>query len=155
MKLVTIEELKTMPNGTVFSKVDEHVKNKLMHWCIDLHCCTDLTKLKGLHVSADGLALSLSSLSIIYMNEDRKGFRALMNVLTTPILNCDNTLSYAYDYDYYRHGAKEKYEETPERDFMVTDDYTPDDFESDDLFIVYSKEEIKSMIDALTSAISM
>ena len=149
MKLVTIEELKTMPNGTVFSKVDEHVKNKL------IMRGNDLTKPSTLHIGADGLALSLSSLSIIYMNEDRKGFRALMNVLTTPILNCDNTLSYAYDYDYYRHGAKEKYEETPERDFMVTDDYTPDDFESDDLFIVYSKEEIKSMIDALVSAISM
>lgn len=149
MKLVTIEELKTMPNGTVFSKVDEHVKNKL------IMRGNDLTKPNTLRIGADGLALSLSSLSIIYMNEDRKGFRALMNVLTTPILNCDNTLSYAYDYDYYRHGAKEKYEETPERDFMVTDDYTPDDFESDDLFIVYSKEEIKSMIDALVSAISM
>ena len=115
----------------------------------------DLTKPNTLRIGADGLALPLSSLSIIYMNEDRKGFRALMNVLTTPILNCDNTLSYAYDYDYYRHGAKEKYEETPERDFMVTDDYTPDDFESDDLFIVYSKEEIKSMIGVLVSAISM
>ena len=149
MKLVTIEELKTMPNGTVFSKVDEHVKNKL------IMRGNDLTKPDTLRIGADGLALPLSSLSIIYMNEDRKGFRALMNVLTTPILNCDNTLSYAYDYDYYRHGAKEKYEETPERDFMVTDDYTPDDFESDDLFIVYSKEEIKSMIDALASAISM
>lgn len=149
MKLVTIEELKTMPNGTVFSKVDEHVKNKL------IMRGNDLTKPDTLRIGADGLALPLSSLSIIYMNEDRKGFRALMNVLTTPILNCDNTLSYAYDYDYYRHGAKEKYEETPERDFMVTDDYTPDDFESDDLFIVYSKEEIKSMIDALVSAISM
>lgn len=149
MKLVTIEELKTMPNGTVFSKVDEHVKNKLIMQG------NDLTKPDTLRIGADGLALSLSSLSIIYMNEDRKGFRALMNVLTTPILNCDNTLSYAYDYDYYRHGAKEKYEETPERDFMVTDDYTPDDFEPDDLFIVYSKEEIKSMIDALVSAISM
>ena len=149
MKLVTIEELKTMPNGTVFSKVDEHVKNKLiMHG-------NDLTKPNTLRIGADGFALPLSSLSIIYMNEDRKGFRALMNVLTTPILNCDNTLSYAYDYDYYRHGAKEKYKETPERDFMVTDDYTPDDFESDDLFIVYRKEEIKSMIDALVSAISM
>lgn len=149
MKLVTIEELKTMPNGTVFSKVDEHVKNKL------IMRGNDLTKPDTLRIGADGLALPLSSLSIIYMNEDRKGFRALMNVLTTPILNCDNTLSYAYDYDYYRHGAKEKYEETPERDFMVTDDYTPDDFESDDLFIVYSKEEIKSMIDVLVSAISM
>lgn len=149
MKLVTIEELKTMPNGTVFSKVDEHVKNKL------IMRGNDLTKPNTLRIGADGLVLQLSSLSIIYMNEDRKGFRALMNVLTTPILNCDNTLSYAYDYDYYRHGAKEKYEETPERDFMVTDDYTPDDFESDDLFIVYSKEEIKSMIDALVSAISM
>lgn len=149
MKLVTIEELKTMPNGTVFSKVDEHVKNKL------IMRGNDLTKPDTLRIGADGLALPLSSLSIIYMNEDRKGFRALMNVLTTPILNCDNTLSYTYDYDYYRHGAKEKYEETPERDFMVTDDYTPDDFESDDLFIVYSKEEIKSMIDALVSAISM
>lgn len=149
MKLVTIEELKTMPNGTVFSKVDEHVKNKLIMQG------NDLTKPNTLRIGADGLALPLSSLSIIYMNEDRKGFRALMNVLTTPILNCDNTLSYAYDYDYYRHGAKEKYKETPERDFMVTDDYTPDDFESDDLFIVYSKEEIKSMIDALVSAISM
>ena len=149
MKLVTIEKLKTMPNGTVFSKVDEHVKNKL------IMRGNDLTKPYALHIGADGLALPLSSLSIIYMNEDRKGFRALMNVLTTPILNCDNTLSYAYDYDYYRHGAKEKYKETPERDFMVTDDYTPDDFESDDLFIVYSKEEIKSMIDALVSAISM
>lgn len=149
MKLVTIEELKTMPNGTVFSKVDAHTKNKL------IMRGNDLTKPDTLRIGADGLALSLSSLSIIYMNEDRKGFRALMNVLTTPILNCDNTLSYAYDYDYYRHGAKEKYEETPERDFMVTDDYTPDDFESDDLFIVYSKEEIKSMIDALVSAISM
>ena len=149
MKLVTIEELKTMPNGTVFSKVDEHVKNKL------IMRGNDLTKPSTLHIGADGFTLPLSSLSIIYMNEDRKGFRALMNVLTTPILNCDNTLSYAYDYDYYRHGAKEKYEETPERDFMVTDDYTPDDFESDDLFIVYSKEEIKSMIDALVSAISM
>ena len=149
MKLVTIEELKTMPNGTVFSKVDEHVKNKLIMQG------NDLTKPNTLRIGADGLALPLSSLSIIYMNEDRKGFRALMNVLTTPILNCDNTLSYAYDYDYYRHGAKEKYEETPEHDFMVTDDYTPDDFESDDLFIVYSKEEIKSMIDALVSAISM
>lgn len=149
MKLVTIEELKTMPNGTVFSKVDEHVKNKL------IMRGNDLTKPNTLRIGADGLALPLSSLSIIYMNEDRKGFRALMNVLTTPILNCDNTLSYAYDYDYYRHGAKEKYKETPERDFMVTDDYTPDDFESDDLFIVYSKEEIKSMIDALVSAISM
>lgn len=149
MKLVTIEELKTMPNGTVFSKVDEHVKNKLiMHG-------NDLTKPDTLRIGADGLALSLSSLSIIYMNEDRKGFRALMNVLTTPILNCDNTLSYAYDYDYYRHGAKEKYEETPERDFMVTDDYTPDDFESDDLFIVYSKAEVNSMIAALTAAVSM
>lgn len=149
MKLVTIKELKTMPNGTVFSKVDEHVKNKL------IMRGNDLTKPDTLRIGADGLSLSLSSLSIIYMNEDRKGFRALMNVLTTPILNCDNTLSYAYDYDYYRHGAKEKYKETPERDFMVTDDYTPDDFESDDLFIVYSKEEIKSMIDALVSAISM
>lgn len=149
MKLVTIEELKTMPNGTVFSKVDEHVKNKL------IMRGNDLTKPDTLRIGTDGLALSLSSLSIICMNEDRKGFRALMNVLTTPILNCDNTLSYAYDYDYYRHGAKEKYEETPERDFMVTDDYTPDDFESDDLFIVYSKEEIKSMIGALVSAISM
>lgn len=149
MKLVTIEELKTMANGTVFSKVDEPVKNKL------IMRGNDLTKQDTLRIGADGLALSLSSLSIIYMNEDRKGFRALMNVLTTPILNCDNTLSYAYDYDYYRHGAKEKYEETPERDFMVTDDYTPDDFEPDDLFIVYSKEEIKSMIDALVSAISM
>ena len=149
MKLVTIEELKTMPNGTVFSKVDEHVKNKL------IMRGNDLTKPNTLRIGADGLALPLSSLSIIYMNEDRKGFRALMNVLTTPILNCDNTLSYAYDYDYYRHGAKEKYEETPERDFMVTDDYTPDDFESDDLFIVYSKEEIKSMIGVLVSAISM
>ena len=149
MKLVTIEELKTMPNGTVFSKVDEHVKNKL------IMRGNDLTKPNTLRICVDGLALSLSSLSIICMNEDRKGFRALMNVLTTPILNCDNTLSYAYDYDYYRHGAKEKYEETPERDFMVTDDYTPDDFESDDLFIVYSKEEIKSMIGALVSAISM
>lgn len=149
MKLVTIEELKTMPNGTVFSKVDEHVKNKL------IMRGNDLTKPDTLRIGADGLALPLSSLSIIYMNEDRKGFRALMNILTTPILNCDNTLSYAYDYDYYRHGAKEKYEETPEHDFMVTDDYTPDDFESDDLFIVYSKEEIKSMIDALVSAISM
>lgn len=149
MKLVAIEELKTMPNGTVFSKVDEHVKNKL------IMRGNDLTKPDTLRIGADGLALPLSSLSIIYMNEDRKGFRALMNVLTTPILNCDNTLSYAYDYDYYRHGAKEKYEETPERDFMVTDDYTPDDFESDDLFIVYSKEEIKSMIGALVSAISM
>lgn len=149
MKLVTIEELKTMPNGTVFSKVDEHVKNKL------IMRGNDLTKPDTLRIDADGLALPLSSLSIIYMNEDRKGFRALMNVLTTPILNCDNTLSYAYDYDYYRHGAKEKYEETPERDFMVTDDYTPDDFESDDLFIVYSKEEIKSMIGALVAAISI
>lgn len=149
MKLVTIEELKTMPNGTVFSKVDEHVKNKLIMQG------NDLTKPDTLRIGADGLSLSLSSLSIICMNEDRKGFRALMNVLTTPILNCDNTLSYAYDYDYYRHGAKEKYEETPERDFMVTDDYTPDDFEYDDLFIVYSKEEIKSMIGALVSAISM
>lgn len=149
MKLVTIEELKTMPNGTVFSKVDAHTKNKLIMQG------NDLTKPDTLRIGADGLALSLSSLSIIYMNEDRKGFRALMNVLTTPILNCDNTLSYAYDYDYYRHGAKEKYEETTERDFMVTDDYTPDDFESDDLFIVYSKEEIKSMIGALVSAISM
>lgn len=149
MKLVTIEELKTMPNGTVFSKVDEHVKNKL------IMRGNDLTKPNTLRIGADGLVLQLSSLSIIYMNEDRKGFRALMNVLTTPILNCDNTLSYAYDYDYYRHGAKEKYEETPERDFMVTDDYTPDDFESDDLFIVYSKEEIKSMIGALVAAISM
>lgn len=149
MKLVTIEELKTMANGTVFSKVDEHVKNKLIMQG------NDLTKPDTLRIGADGLALPLSSLSIIYMNEDRKGFRALMNVLTTPILNCDNTLSYAYDYDYYRHGAKEKYKETPERDFMVTDDYTPDDFESDDLFIVYSKEEIKSMIDVLVSAISM
>ena len=149
MKLVTIEELKTMANGTVFSKVDEHVKNKL------IMRGNDLTNPDTLRIGADGLALPLSSLSIIYMNEDRKGFRALMNVLTTPILNCDNTLSYAYDYDYYRHGAKEKYKETPERDFMVTDDYTPDDFESDDLFIVYSKEEIKSMIDALVSAISM
>ena len=149
MKLVTIEELKTMANGTVFSKVDEHVKNKLIMQG------NDLTKPNTLRIGADGLALPLSSLSIIYMNEDRKGFRALMNVLTTPILNCDNTLSYAYDYDYYRHGAKEEYKETPERDFMVTDDYTPDDFESDDLFIVYSKEEIKSMIDALVSAISM
>lgn len=149
MKLVTIEELKTMANGTVFSKVDAHTKNKLIMQG------NDLTKPNTLRIGADGLALSLSSLSIIYMNEDRKGFRALMNVLTTPILNCDNTLSYAYDYDYYRHGAKEKYEETPERDFMVTDDYTPDDFESDDLFIVYSKEEIKSMIGALVSAISM
>lgn len=149
MKLVTIEELKTMPNGTVFSKVDEHVKNKL------IMRGNDLTKPNTFHIGADGLVLQLSSLSIIYMNEDRKGFRALMNVLTTPILNCDNTLSYAYDYDYYRHGAKEKYEETPERDFMVTDDYTPDDFESDDLFIVYSKEEIKSMIGALVAAISM
>lgn len=149
MKLVTIEELKTMPNGTVFSKVDEHVKNKL------IMRGNDLTKPDTLRIGADGLALPLSSLSIIYMNEDRKGFRALMNVLTTPILNCDNTLSYAYDYDYYRHGAKEKYEETPERDFMVTDDYTPDDFESDDLFIVYSKEEIKSMIGALVAAISI
>ena len=149
MKLVTIEELKTMANGTVFSKVDAHVKNKL------IMRGNDLTKPDTLRIGTDGLALSLSSLSIICMNEDRKGFRALMNVLTTPILNCDNTLSYAYDYDYYRHGAKEKYEETPERDFMVTDDYTPDDFESDDLFIVYSKEEIKSMIGALVSAISM
>ena len=149
MKLVTIEELKTMPNGTVFSKVDAHTKNKLIMQG------NDLTKPNTVRIGADGLALLLSSLSIIYMNEDRKGFRALMNVLTTPILNCDNTLSYAYDYDYYRHGAKEKYKETPERDFMVTDDYTPDDFESDDLFIVYSKEEIKSMIDALVSAISM
>lgn len=149
MKLVTIEELKTMPNGTVFSKIDEHVKNKL------IMRGNDLTKPDTLRIGADGLSLSLSSLSIIYMNEDRKGFRALMNVLTTPILNCDNTLSYAYDYDYYRHGAKEKYEETPERDFMVTDDYTPDDFESNDLFIVYSKEEIKSMIGALVAAISM
>lgn len=149
MKLVTIEELKTMPNGTVFSKVDEHVKNKL------IMRGNDLTKPNTFHIGADGFTLPLSSLSIIYMNEDRKGFRALMNVLTTPILNCDNTLSYAYDYDYYRHGAKEKYEETPERDFMVTDDYTPDDFESDDLFIVYSKEEIKSMIGALVAAISM
>ena len=149
MKLVTIEELKTMPNGTVFSKVDAHTKNKL------IMRGNDLTKPNTLRIGADGLALPLSSLSIIYMNEDRKGFRALMNVLTTPILNCDNTLSYAYDYDYYRHGAKEKYEETPERDFMVTDDYTPYDFESDDLFIVYSKEEIKSMIGALVSAISM
>lgn len=149
MKLVTIEELKTMPNGTVFSKVDEHVKNKL------IMRGNDLTKPNTLRIGADGFTLTLSSLSIIYMNEDRKGFRALMNVLTTPILNCDNTLSYTYDYDYYRHGAKEKYEETPERDFMVTDDYTPDDFESDDLFIVYSKEEIKSMIGALVSAISM
>lgn len=149
MKLVTIEELKTMANGTVFSKVNTHTKNKLIMQG------NDLTKPNTLRIGADGLALSLSSLSIIYMNEDRKGFRALMNVLTTPILNCDNTLSYAYDYDYYRHGAKEKYEETPERDFMVTDDYTPDDFESDDLFIVYSKEEIKSMIGALVSAISM
>lgn len=149
MKLVTIEELKTMENGTVFSKVDAHTKNKL------IMRGNDLTKPDTLRIGADGLALPLSSLSIIYMNEDRKGFRALMNVLTTPILNCDNTLSYAYDYDYYRHGAKEKYKETPERDFMVTDDYTPDDFESDDLFIVYSKEEIKSMIDALVSAISM
>lgn len=149
MKLVTIEELKTMANGTVFSKVDEHVKNKL------IMRGNDLTKPNTLRIGSDGLALSLSSLSIICMNDDRKGFRALMNVLTTPILNCDNTLSYAYDYDYYRHGAKEKYEETPERDFMVTDDYTPDDFEPDDLFIVYSKEEIKSMIDALVSAISM
>ena len=149
MKLVTIEELKTMPNGTVFSKVDAHTKNKL------IMRGNDLTKPNTLRIGADGLALPLSSLSIIYMNEDRKGFRALMNVLTTPILNCDNTLSYAYDYDYYRHGAKEKYEETPEHDFMVTDDYTPDDFESDDLFIVYSKEEIKSMIGALVSAISM
>lgn len=149
MKLVTIEELKTMPNGTVFSKVDAHTKNKL------IMRGNDLTKPYSLRISTDGFTLPLSSLSIIYMNEDRKGFRALMNVLTTPILNCDNTLSYAYDYDYYRHGAKEKYKETPERDFMVTDDYTPDDFESDDLFIVYSKEEIKSMIDALVSAISM
>ena len=149
MKLVTIEELKTMANGTVFSKVDEHVKNKLIMQG------NDLTKPNTLRIGADGLALPLSSLSIIYMNEDRKGFLALMNVLTTPILNCDNTLSYAYDYDYYRHGAKEKYKETPERDFMVTDDYTPDEFETDDLFIVYSKEEIKSMIDALVSAISM
>lgn len=149
MKLVTIEELKTMPNGTVFSKVDKHVKNKL------IMRGSDLTKPDTLRIGADGLALPLSSLSIIYMNEDRKGFRALMNVLTTPILNCDNTLSYTYDYDYYRHGAKEKYKETPEHDFMVTDDYTPDDFESDDLFIVYSKEEIKSMIGALVSAISM
>ena len=149
MKLVTIEELKTMPNGTVFSKVDEHVKNKL------IMRGNDLTKPDTLRIDADGFTLQLSSLSIIHMNEDRKGFRALMNVLTTPILNCDNTLSYTYDYDYYRHGAKEKYEETPERDFMVTDDYTPDDFESDDLFIVYSKEEIKSMIGALVSAISM
>lgn len=149
MKLVTIEELKTMPNGTVFSKVDKHVKNKLIMQG------NDLTKPDTLRIGADGLALPLSSLSIIYMNEDRKGFRALMNVLTTPILNCDNTLSYAYDYDYYRHGAKEKYEETPERDFMVTDDYTPDDFESDDLFIVYSKAEVNSMIAALTTAVSM
>ena len=149
MKLVTIEELKTMANGTVFSKVDAHTKNKLIMQG------NDLTKPNTLRIGADGLVLPLSSLSIIYMNEDRKGFRALMNVLTTPILNCDNTLSYAYDYDYYRHGAKEKYKETPERDFMVTDDYTPDDFESDDLFIVYNKEEIKSMIDALVSAISM
>lgn len=149
MKLVTIEELKTMPNGTVFSKVDEHVKNKL------IMRGNDLTKPDTLRIGADGLALPLSSLSIIYMNEDRKGFRALMNVLTTPILNCDNTLSYAYDYDYYRHGAKEKYEETPERDFMVTDDYTPDDFEPDDLFIVYSKAEVNSMIAALTAAVSM
>ena len=149
MKLVTIEELKTMANGTVFSKVDEHVKNKL------IMRGNDLTKPDTLRIGADGLALPLSSLSIIYMNEDRKGFRALINVLTTPILNCDNTLSYAYDYDYYRHGAKEKYEETPERDFMVTDDYTPDDFESDDLFIVYSKAEVNSMITALTTAVSM
>ena len=149
MKLVTIEELKTMPNGTVFSKVDEHVKNKL------IMRGNDLTKPDTLRIGADGLALPLSSLSIIYMNEDRKGFQALINVLTTPILNCDNTLSYAYDYDYYRHGAKEKYKETPERDFMVADDYTPDDFESDDLFIVYSKAEVNSMITALTTAISM
>ena len=149
MKLVTIEELKTMPDGTVFSKVDTHTKNKLTMRD------NDLTKPYALHIGADGFTLPLSSLSIIYMNEDRTGFRALMNVLTTPILNCDNTLSYAYDYDYYRHGTKEKYEETPERDFMVTDDYTPDDFEPDDLFIVYSKEEIKSIIGALVSAISM
>ena len=149
MKLLTIEELKTMPNGTVFSKVDAHTKNKL------IMRGNDLTKPDTLRIGTDGFTLPLSSLSIIYMNEDRKGFRALMNVLTTPILNCDNTLSYTYDYDYYRHGAKEKYEETPERDFMVTDDYTPDDFESDDLFIVYSKEEIKSMIGVLVSAISM
>lgn len=149
MKLVTLEELKTMKNGTVFSKVDTFTKDKL------IMRGNDLTTPDKLNISADGFALSLSSLSIICMNDDRKGFRALMNVLTTPILNSDNTLSYAYDYDYYRGGAKEKYKETPERDFMATDDYTPDDFEYDDLFIIYSKDEIQSMIAALVSAISM
>lgn len=62
MKLVTIEELKTMPNGTVFSKVDEHVKNKL------IMRGNDLTKPNTLHIGADGFTLPLSSLSIIYMN---------------------------------------------------------------------------------------
>lgn len=136
MKLVTLEELRKMDDGTVFSHVSRKSASNINR---------DISK---------GVCVNLNTLSVIMRNEDHTGFRGLIDILINPIVNDDKSVSYAYDYEHYVSNAK-RYNESVEHDFIVLNDVCWDEFAEDDLFMVYTKEEVKRMAEMLLNVINM
>lgn len=136
MRLVTLEELRKMDNGTVFSHISR----------------ASAVNVKG--NITDGVCVNLNTLSVIMRNEDHTGFRGLIDILINPIVNDDKSVSYAYDYEHYVSNAK-RYNESVEHDFIVLNDVCWDEFAEDDLFMVYTKEEVKRMAEVMLDVINI
>lgn len=136
MKLVTLEELRKMDNGTVFSHVSRESARSLNG---------DISK---------GVCVNLNTLSVIMRNEDHTGFRGLIDILISPTVNDDRSVSYSYDYEHYVSNA-ELYKENVEDDFILINDVCWDEFEEDDLFMIYTKEEVKRMAEVTLAVIKM